>query len=87
MGVLVQNGETKEFTFYLKGADSVMVKKLNENEKIFVNEETELLSRQGGEAKPVTLRPEDSGDRLQNDDARASQRVPGQVDAGRKESE
>jgi phospholipid-translocating ATPase len=47
MGVLVENKDTNELIFYLKGADSVMVKKLGENEKIFVNEETEVLSRQG----------------------------------------
>jgi magnesium-transporting ATPase (P-type) len=47
MGALVQNLTTNEYTFYLKGADSVMVTKLNQNEKIFVNEETEILSKQG----------------------------------------
>lgn len=47
MGILVREEATGENTFFLKGADSVMVKRLAENEKIFVNEETEVLSREG----------------------------------------
>ena len=47
MGILVKNLDNLEHTFYLKGADSVMITKLGENEKIFVNEETEVLSREG----------------------------------------
>lgn len=47
MGILVQNMDTLEFLFYLKGADSVMINKVSHSEKIFVDEETEILSSEG----------------------------------------
>ena len=47
MGILVENLEAQTFEFFLKGADSVMMEKLSENERIFVNEESELLSNEG----------------------------------------
>lgn len=47
MGVLVQNVDSGQFRFYLKGADSVMAPLLNKNEEFFVAEETELLSEEG----------------------------------------
>ena len=55
MGILVKNLNNLEYTFYLKGADSVMITKLGENEKIFVNEETEILSKQGNIIKIIKL--------------------------------
>lgn len=39
--------DTLEFQFFLKGADSVMVNKISHSEKIFVDEETEILSNEG----------------------------------------
>jgi magnesium-transporting ATPase (P-type) len=47
MGILVQNMDTLEYLFYLKGADSVMVNKISQSEKIFVDEEAEILSSEG----------------------------------------
>ena len=47
MGILVQNQITKNFIFYLKGADNVMIPKFPENEKIFISEQTESLSIEG----------------------------------------
>lgn len=69
MGVLVESMETGEFTFYLKGADSVMVRKLGENEKIFVLEETEILSSQG----IYNIRVKNIGIRLKINDQRPSE--------------
>lgn len=47
MGILVRNQKYNHYEFHVKGADVVMVKKISENEKIFVNEETEKLSNEG----------------------------------------
>ena len=47
MGILLKNKETGKIRFLLKGADSIMMTKLSENEQIFVGEETEKLSREG----------------------------------------
>lgn len=47
MGILLRNMETNKIIFLLKGADSIMMTKLVENEQIFVAEETEVLSREG----------------------------------------
>lgn len=48
MGILVRNVETDEHTFYLKGADSAILKVLqNSQEFIFVQENCESLSKEG----------------------------------------
>lgn len=47
MGILLQNTNDNKIIFLLKGADSIMMTKLSENEQIYVGEETEKLSRQG----------------------------------------
>jgi phospholipid-translocating ATPase len=47
MGILLRNLTTNKILFLLKGADSIMMTKLSENEQIFVGEETEILSREG----------------------------------------
>jgi phospholipid-translocating ATPase len=47
MGILLRNLTTNKIIFLLKGADSIMMTKLSENEQIFVGEETEILSREG----------------------------------------
>lgn len=47
MGILLRNMTTNRIIFLLKGADSIMMTKLSENEQIYVGEETEKLSREG----------------------------------------
>ena len=47
MGILLRNLTTNKIIFFLKGADSIMMTKLSENEQIYVSEETEVLSREG----------------------------------------
>ena len=47
MGILLRDKKTKKVQFFLKGADNIMMTKLSENEKIFVGEEAEVLSREG----------------------------------------
>lgn len=47
MGILVREEATDTNTFFLKGADSIMKTKLTESERIYVSEETEILSREG----------------------------------------
>ena len=47
MGILVRNVKFNQYEFHVKGADMVMVEKISESEKIFVNEETEKLSNEG----------------------------------------
>ena len=47
MGILLRNLKTNKIIFLLKGADSIMMTKLSENEQIYVSEETEVLSREG----------------------------------------
>lgn len=72
MGILVQNQANGKFKFYLKGADSVMIPKLNNNERIFVNEETEMLSRQG---RPSNGRSADTRGDFEDDVQGAGPRV------------
>lgn len=47
MGIVIQNSETKQVLFLLKGADSVMAEKVSVQEKVFVEEEAEKLSKEG----------------------------------------
>ena len=47
MGILLYSQETDEYTFYLKGADSVMKKFVKETSRGFIDEECENLAREG----------------------------------------
>ena len=47
MGIILRNEQTGEYTFFLKGADTVMQEKVTFEEKIFIEEETENLSKEG----------------------------------------
>lgn len=47
MGIILRNKETQEIFFFLKGADSAMIDKINSTERVYVEEETEKLSKEG----------------------------------------
>ena len=47
MGIVLQNKETEECVFYMKGADSVMKKFVRETSRGFIDEECENLAREG----------------------------------------
>lgn len=47
MGILVFNKEGNRILFYLKGADTVMKKFVQETQRGFIDEECESLAREG----------------------------------------
>ena len=47
MGIIVRDEETKKITFFLKGADVVIQEKVDFEDKLFIEEETNKLSREG----------------------------------------
>jgi phospholipid-translocating ATPase len=47
MGIVLFCPETNEYTFYLKGADTVMKKFVKETSRGFIDEECENLAREG----------------------------------------
>ena len=47
MGIIVQNNKTKKIMFYLKGADSIMIKKVSIEDGLWIEEEAGNLSKEG----------------------------------------
>jgi phospholipid-translocating ATPase len=47
MGIILKNLQTHEITFYIKGADSVMEDIINQDHRIFIQENASLLSKKG----------------------------------------
>lgn len=47
MGIIVRHNSTGRIVFYLKGADSVMAKKISENLRSSVEDQCEELSLEG----------------------------------------
>ena len=47
MGIMLKNLKTNEITFFVKGADIVMREFVSDHEKVFIDEESECLSKEG----------------------------------------
>lgn len=47
MGIVVKKESTGELIFYLKGADSIIMEKISEEDSMWVNEEAGNLSKEG----------------------------------------
>ena len=47
MGIILRNESTKEILFFVKGADIVIQEKVNFDDKLFIEEEANKLSREG----------------------------------------
>ena len=47
MGIIVRHPETNRYIFYLKGADSVMKRKVFSKQEVIVEDEADNLAREG----------------------------------------
>lgn len=47
MGIILKKNSTGEFLFFLKGADSVIMEKVDIEDKLWIEEEAGNLSKEG----------------------------------------